>query len=59
MFYMIDEGDILSIQCKISLKASKAKRNVGGLSLILIAFYVPALAPCLGSTETLLQLLGT
>jgi hypothetical protein len=53
---MIDKGDIPSIQCKMSLRGLKSMRKVDGLSLISIDFYVPALTPCLNSTETLLQL---
>jgi hypothetical protein len=44
---MTDEGDIPSIECKMSLD---------GLSFIFIDFNVPALTPRLNSTETLLQL---
>jgi hypothetical protein len=42
IFYMIDKGDILSIQCKMSLRGPKIIRKVDGLSL--------------NSTETSLQL---
>jgi hypothetical protein len=56
MFYMIDKGDIRSIQCKMSLRGAKYMRNVDGLSLIFIDSYVPALSPRLNSTETSLQL---
>jgi hypothetical protein len=52
---MTDEGDILSIQCKMSLRGPKSMRQVGGLSLIFIDFYVLALTPHLNSTETSLQ----
>jgi hypothetical protein len=52
---MIDEGDIPSIQCKISLREPKSVRTVGGLSLIFIDFYVSAFTPCLHSIETSLQ----
>jgi hypothetical protein len=55
-FYVIDKGDIPSIRCKMSLRGPKSMRKVDGPSLILIYFYVPALAPCLSRTETLLQL---
>jgi hypothetical protein len=51
---MIDEGDIPSIQCKMSLKGPKSMRKVDGLGLIFIDFYVPALTPCLSNTKTLL-----
>jgi hypothetical protein len=44
---MIDKGDIPSIHCT---------RNVDGLSLILIDFYVPALTPRLTITDNSLQL---
>jgi hypothetical protein len=56
IFSMIDEGDIPSIQCKMSLKGRRSMRKVGGLSLIFIDFDVPALTPRLNSTETSLQL---
>jgi hypothetical protein len=36
IFYMIDEGDILSIQRKMSLSGPKSMRKVDGVSLILI-----------------------
>jgi hypothetical protein len=55
IFYMIDEGDISSIQYKMSLRGPKSLRNVGGPSLIFIDFYVPALTPRLNSAETSLQ----
>jgi hypothetical protein len=53
---MIYEGDIPSIQCKVSLGRPKLMRKVGGLSLIVIGFYFPALTQCFSSTETSLQL---
>jgi hypothetical protein len=53
---MISEGDIPSIQCKMSFKRPKYMRKVDGLSLIFIDFYVPALTPRLNSSETTLQL---
>jgi hypothetical protein len=56
IFYMITEGGIPSIQCKMSLKGPKSVSKVDGLSLILIDFYVPALTPRLISTETSLHL---
>jgi hypothetical protein len=52
---MIYKGDILSIQCKMSLRGPKYMRKVDGLSLILIYFYVPVLTPYLNSTETSLK----
>jgi hypothetical protein len=51
MFYMIDKMDILSIQCKMSLREPKSMREVDGLSLIFIDFYVPALTPRLEGTD--------
>jgi hypothetical protein len=36
IFYVIDEGDIPSIQCKMSLRGPKSIRKVDGLRLILI-----------------------
>jgi hypothetical protein len=53
---MIDKGDILSIQYKIGLRGSKSVKKVDGLSLVVIYFYVPALTPCLCSTEISLKL---
>jgi hypothetical protein len=52
---MIDEGDIPSIQYKLSLRGPKSTRKVDGPSLIFIDFYVPALIPRLSSTETSMQ----
>jgi hypothetical protein len=53
---MIDEGDIPSIHCKMSLRGPNCMRKVDGLSLIFIGFYVPVLTPRLNNTETLFQL---
>jgi hypothetical protein len=53
---MIDEGDIPSILCKMSLGGPKSMRKVNGLALIFIDFYVPARTPRLNITETSLQL---
>jgi hypothetical protein len=53
---MIDEGDIPSVQCKMSLRGPKSMRKVDGASLIFIDFYVPVLTPHLNSSETSLQL---
>jgi hypothetical protein len=53
---MIDEGDIQSIQCKMSLRGPESMTKVDGLSLIFIDFYVSQLTPRLNSTETSLQL---
>jgi hypothetical protein len=55
LFYMIIEGDISSIQCKISLRGPKSMRKLEDVSL-LIDFYVLALTSRLNSTETSLQL---
>jgi hypothetical protein len=44
------------IQCKMSLREPNSVRNVDGLSLIFIDFYVWALTPRLSRTETSLQL---
>jgi hypothetical protein len=52
LFHMIDEGDIPSIQYKMSFREPKSMGKVDDLSLIFISFYVPAL----NSTETSLQL---
>jgi hypothetical protein len=56
IFYVIDKGDIPSIQFKMSLKGPKSMRKVDGQSLYFIDFYVPALTPRLNSTETSLQI---
>jgi hypothetical protein len=56
IFYMIDEGNVPSIQYELSLRGSESVREVGGQSLILIDFNVPAITPRLNSTETSLQL---
>jgi hypothetical protein len=53
---MIDEGDVLFVQCKMSLWGPKSMRKVDGLSLIFFDFYVPVLTPSLNNIETLLQL---
>jgi hypothetical protein len=53
---MIDEGDILSIQCKMSLRGPKSVRKVDGLSLLFSDLYLPALIPCLNSAKISLQL---
>jgi hypothetical protein len=53
---MIVEGDIPSIQCKMSLRGPKSIRKVDDVNLIDIDFYVPTLTPRLNSTETTLQL---
>jgi hypothetical protein len=42
IFYMIDKGDIPSIQCKMNPRGPKCMRKEDGPSLILIDFYVPA-----------------
>jgi hypothetical protein len=39
IFYMIDKGDIPSIQCKMNLKGLKSIRKVDGMSFIFIDFY--------------------
>jgi hypothetical protein len=56
IFYVVDKGDIPSIQYKTSLTGPKSTRKVDDLSLILIDFYVPALTPRLSNTEPSLQL---
>jgi hypothetical protein len=53
IIYMIDKGDILSVQCKMG---PKSMTKVDCLSFIFIDFYVPELTPRLNSTETSLQL---
>jgi hypothetical protein len=54
--YMIPKVDILSIHSNMSLRRPKSMRNVNGLSLLFIDFYVPAHIPHFNSTETSLQL---
>jgi hypothetical protein len=56
IFYIIEDGDMPFIQCKMSVKEPKSMSKVDGLSLVFIDFYVPALTPRLNSTETSLQL---
>jgi hypothetical protein len=56
IFCMIDEEDVLSVQCKMNLRRPKSIRKVDGHGLIFIEFYVPALTPCLNSIKTSLQL---
>jgi hypothetical protein len=56
IFYMIDKGDVPSIQCKMNLRGHKPTRKVDYLSLIFVDFYVPALVPHLNKSETSLQL---
>jgi hypothetical protein len=53
---MIHEGDIPFTQYKMSLSGPRCVSKEGGLSLIFIDFYVPALTVRLDSTETSLQL---
>jgi hypothetical protein len=48
---MTDEGDIPSIEYKMSLRRTNSMRKVDDLSLIFIDFYVPALTPRLSSTD--------
>jgi hypothetical protein len=55
-FYMIAEGDITSIDYRMSLSRPKSMREVHYLSLIFIDFNVLALTPRLNSTENSLQL---
>jgi hypothetical protein len=52
---MIDEGDIPSVQCEMSLRGPKSMKGVDCLSFIFIDFYVPAFTPSL-SIETSVQL---
>jgi hypothetical protein len=59
IFYIVDEGDIPSIWCKMGIRGPKFMRKVDGLSLIFIDFYVAALTPYLSSTKNSLQLLRT
>jgi hypothetical protein len=49
---MTGEGDIPFIQCKMSPMRLRSVGEVDGLSLIVIAFYVPALKSHLNSTES-------
>jgi hypothetical protein len=53
---MLDKGDILFIQYKISLRKPKSVRKVSVLSLIFIYFYILALIQRLSNNETSLQL---
>jgi hypothetical protein len=56
MFYIIDEGDIPSIQCKMRFGVPKSMRKVDGLRLIFIDFDVTELTQRLNNTENSLQL---
>jgi hypothetical protein len=53
--YITDEGGAPFFQCKMNLRGPKSMRKVDGMSLTFIDFYVPALTPCLHSTESSLQ----
>jgi hypothetical protein len=55
VFYMIDEGDIPSVQCKMSLRGPKSMREVDGPSFIFIDFNVPALTPRLNRIQITLR----
>jgi hypothetical protein len=55
-FYIIDKGNIPSIECRTSLTEPKSIRNIDNLSLIFIDFYDPALTPVHSSIEISLQL---
>jgi hypothetical protein len=48
--------DIPLFQCQMSLSGPKSVREVDGLSLIFIDFYVPALTPRLNRCETSMQI---
>jgi hypothetical protein len=50
IFYMIEEGDNSSIECKMILNGPKFTRKMHGLGLIFIDFYVPALTQRLSIT---------
>jgi hypothetical protein len=50
---MIDEEDIPSIQCKMSLRVPKSMRKVYGPSLVLIDIYDPLLTPRLNISRDL------
>jgi hypothetical protein len=41
---MIQESDVLTIQCEMNLRWSKSMREIDGLSFIFIDFNAPALA---------------
>jgi hypothetical protein len=56
IFYMIEEGGVLSIQCKMGLRGPKSMGKLDVLNIILIDFYVPVLTPRLSRSETSLQL---
>jgi hypothetical protein len=58
IFYITDKWNSQSIQFKMSLRGPKPTRNVDGLSLIFIEFYVPVLTLRINNTETSLQLSG-
>jgi hypothetical protein len=56
IFYMIEEGDIPSIKCKMSQRRPKSMRELDGLTFIFIEFYVSELTPRFNGTEITLQL---
>jgi hypothetical protein len=56
LFYMIDERDVLSVECEVRLRLSTSMREVGGLSFIFSDFNVPALASRLSWIKKALQL---
>jgi hypothetical protein len=53
---MNDKGDILSIQCKMSLRGPNSMTKVNYLNIIMIYLYVPGFTPRLSITDTSLQL---
>jgi hypothetical protein len=52
IFYVIDKGDIPSIEGKMCLGDPECMRKVDGLSLIFIDIYLPAFKPLVSVTET-------
>jgi hypothetical protein len=53
---LVYKGDVPSIQCKTNLDRSISAGETDGLSLVLIDFDVPALAPRLHRSEAALEL---
>jgi len=45
VFYVIKEWNVLSFQCKMNIDQSVVMREIDGLSLIFIDFYVPVSIP--------------
>jgi hypothetical protein len=56
IFHLVYKGDVPSFQCKTILDRSMPAREIDGLSLVFIDFYIPALTPRLHRSEAALEL---